>query len=130
MVYTTNFTILYLYVVRLFAVVFSSSRLGRCHHFCSAIYCVNIRVTEPTVASAGSADSFLNHLLSPVVVPPPSEGDSAAEPAALRRPAGLGGSDLLAEIRAKQEKRASLTPKHVSGALAGGGEGLEECRDV
>ncbi|XP_043201316.1 F-actin-uncapping protein LRRC16A-like isoform X2 [Amphibalanus amphitrite] len=63
-------------------------------------------------AGSGSADSFLNHLLSPVVVPPPGEGDSTVEPAALRRPAGLGGSDLLAEMRAKQEKRASLTPKH------------------
>ncbi|XP_037068760.1 translation initiation factor IF-2-like [Pollicipes pollicipes] len=59
-------------------------------------------------AGSGSADSFLNHLLSPPVVPPAEEG---AEPA-LRRPAGLAGTDLLAEMRAKQEKRASLTPKH------------------
>ena len=75
--------------------------------------------------SPGSADSFLNHLLSPVVVPPSSEEPSspgASEPAALRRPAGLAGSDLLAEIRAKQEKRASITPKHVSDVLGGGGD--------
>lgn len=59
-------------------------------------------------AGSGSADSFLNHLLTPPVVP--AAGDEPES--ALRRPTGLAGADLLAEMRAKQEKRASLTPKH------------------